>query len=546
VKIKPGTVIERYVVDKAIGAGGTAMVYRIVHSKLNTAFALKVLTITSDSIRKRILLEGQVQASLRHVNIVAVTDVLDVGGSPGLVMEYIQGPSLERALRKYQLSMRDAETLFLGVVAGVKHAHASGLVHRDLKPANVLLADSSNGYIPKVTDFGLAKVLQGDGIATGQTRSGIAMGTPSYMAPEQIQDARNVDQRADILSLGCILYELLTRRRAFPGEQALPIYNAICSGKYVAPITLLPNLPKRLEMAINGCLEVDRDLRIPDCDTLVSVFKGNCDWATPSETATSVESFDREAYMLAEDAPIMTIADSSAKKPPRSASPAVLEGLSAVVSVSTEDSNSSDVGMFLEPSTGSLPEDDSLGTLLPTGETQRKSMVVPLVFALVLLVGSWLAMLTFWYYRQPITPVPAEVVAPLVEPEPVSAPVEVLPVPEVAPIPKQPSRTAPVAAPTPRVPTPAVVPAPKIEVPTPAALLTVKLLSIPPTARGGVDGAERGRTPAKIELPEGAYSVRLSSGDAQAAFEIVVEEGASNKWCYSFVDARRYEGSCPR
>ena len=88
------------------------MVYRIVHSKLNTAFALKVLTITSESIRKRILLEGQVQASLRHVNIVAVTDVLDVDGSPGLVMEYIEGPSLERALRRYQLAMRDAETLF--------------------------------------------------------------------------------------------------------------------------------------------------------------------------------------------------------------------------------------------------------------------------------------------------------------------------------------------------------------------------------------------------------------------------------------------------
>jgi serine/threonine protein kinase len=534
------------VVDKPIGAGGTAMVYRVIHSKLNTAFALKVLTITSDSIRKRILLEGQVQASLRHVNIVAVTDVLDVGGSPGLVMEYIEGPSLERALKKYQLSMRDAETLFLGVVAGVKHAHLHGLVHRDLKPANVLLANSPNGYIPKVTDFGLAKVLQGDGMATGQTRSGIAMGTPSYMAPEQIQDASNVDQRADIFSLGCMLYELLTRRRVFPGEQALPIYNAICSGKYVSPITLLPNLPKRLEMAIGGCLAVDRDDRIPDCETLVSVFKGKIEWSVGDGCAVPEVPFDREAYMLEADAPIMTIVDASSKRPQKSAPAAVLAGLAAIVVDSNEDSNSADVGMFLEPSGDSLPEDDSLGTLLPSGEEKRRSLVFPLVLLLVLLLGSWLAMGAFWYVRSLTMGDSSAVVVPTVEPVPQPAPVEALPEPVTVPTSSEEAAPSRAVVPLPAPPTPAVLPMPRVEEPQAAVLVTVKLLSIPPTARVRLNGAERGRTPAKLELAEGAYEVRLSSGDAEAAFNIDVREGASNRWCYNFVDARRYEGSCPR
>ena len=228
-----GQTVDRYTVDSIIGYGGTAVVYLVKHVQLSTQHALKVLSVSSGAIRERMLREGRVQAALTHPNVVAVSDVLDVDGSPGLLMEYIEGPSLEDALKQFRISLEDAETLFRGIVLGVHAAHGTGLVHRDLKPANVLLAESDVGFVPKVTDFGLAKVIVGDGIEVGTTRAGIAMGTPSYMSPEQIRDARKVDQRADIFSLGCLLYELVTGQRTFPGDEALTIYNAVTAGEYL-------------------------------------------------------------------------------------------------------------------------------------------------------------------------------------------------------------------------------------------------------------------------------------------------------------------------
>jgi len=271
VKLDAGTIVDRYVVEELLGAGGTAMVYRVRHRQLGTSHALKVLTISSSAIRERMLREGRVQATLNHVNVVAVTDVVDIDGAPGLLMEHIEGPSLERALGRYKLTMGDAELLFRGILSGVQAAHQAGLVHRDLKPANVLLQRTTMGFVPKVTDFGLAKALEGDP-EVAHTRSGIAMGTPSYMAPEQIRDARSVDQRADLWSLGCLLYELTTRRRTFPGDEALAIYNDVTAGLFEAPRKLVPELPQRIEEAIHGCLRAHRDERIPDCDTLFAVL----------------------------------------------------------------------------------------------------------------------------------------------------------------------------------------------------------------------------------------------------------------------------------
>jgi serine/threonine protein kinase len=159
-------------------------------------------------------------------------------------------------------------------------------VHRDLKPANVLLARTPDGFVPKVTDFGLAKLLVSDS-NVAHTRSGIAMGTPSYMAPEQIRDARMVDQRADLWSLGCILYELTTRRRAFPGDEALAIYNAVVDGDFIAPREWVADIPERIEQAILGCLRIQVAERIPDCRTLKGVMQGVIDWPLPSSAAAS-------------------------------------------------------------------------------------------------------------------------------------------------------------------------------------------------------------------------------------------------------------------
>ena len=271
--LEPGRVVERYTVEGELGAGGMATVFLVRHNALGSLHALKLLKVQNREIAKRLMHEGRIQATLRHPNIVTVTDVIEVDGSPGLVLEYIAGPTLEHWLQQNTPSLALAESLFRAILAGVARAHREGLVHRDLKPGNVLLDEGDEGLVPKVTDFGLVKILVDDA-STSQTRSGIAMGTPAYMAPEQIRDAKNVDRRADVFALGCILYELVCGRPPFAGSDVLAIFNAIAEGDYPPPEGVVSGLPPRIVAAIRGCLEVDRELRIADCSHLREVLTG--------------------------------------------------------------------------------------------------------------------------------------------------------------------------------------------------------------------------------------------------------------------------------
>lgn len=271
--LEPGQVVDRYTVEGLLGEGGMASVYRVRHNTLGSFHALKLLKVQSEAIRRRLVTEGQVQASLRHPNVVAVTDVLFVGDQPGLVMELVEGPTLHDWLAEYQPSMEQAESLFRGIVAGVSRAHRAGVLHRDLKPGNVLLDSLDGVIIPKVTDFGLAKVLAEDPTHS-QTRSGMPMGTPQYMAPEQIRNARDVDQRADIWALGCILYELVAGRRPFDGPDIIELYGTIGAGRYTPITELVPGLPPHLVEVIGACLTPEPEHRIADCETLKAALSG--------------------------------------------------------------------------------------------------------------------------------------------------------------------------------------------------------------------------------------------------------------------------------
>jgi serine/threonine protein kinase len=286
--LEPGYTAERYAVEAVIGRGGMAVVYRVRHATLGTHHAMKVLSLGGPGVRERLMQEGRLQGQLRHPNIVAVTDVLEVGGNPALVLELVDGPTLDGWLDQDPTPpIAIAEAMFRAVVGAVHAAHQRGLVHRDLKPGNVLLAPSAGapgGYVPKVTDFGLAKALADEGSSLQRTRSGVTMGTPAYMAPEQIRDARSVDQRADIFALGAILYELVCGAPAFAGADVLSILNAVATGAFQPPRAVIPAIPARFDACIRGCLAVERDARIPDCATLLHVLDGG-EW-TPSQPPT--------------------------------------------------------------------------------------------------------------------------------------------------------------------------------------------------------------------------------------------------------------------
>ncbi len=280
-----GTVVDRYAIEAPVGEGGMAAVFRVRHVQLGTVHALKVLTVTNRQIRDRLIQEGRLQAALQHPNVVSVTDTIDLGGTPGLIMEFVDGPTLDDLLRQHRLTLEQADELARGILAGVAAAHRAGLVHRDLKPANILLRLTEQGFVPKVADFGLAKILAGAEQSHGKTRTGSTMGTPHYMSPEQVRDAKNVGTPTDIFALGAILYEMVTSRRAFEGHDLLEIFNAVAAGRYVPPREIQAELPDRMVEAITQALRIEPGDRPKSVDALASLWSG-----------TAVAPADRSAF----------------------------------------------------------------------------------------------------------------------------------------------------------------------------------------------------------------------------------------------------------
>ncbi len=191
-----------------LGSGGTGSVWLLTDPSNGEVCALKLLELPSEAARLRFVREADLQAALVHPHIVRVLGQLQVGATPGLLLELVEGAPLSSVLGSRRLTRREALGVFHGILLAIAWAHREGTVHRDLKPANTLLQLVAGGVVARVTDFGLAKsVAQADSRLTAM---GAALGTPEYMAPEQLADAAAVDLRADVFSLGAILFELLT------------------------------------------------------------------------------------------------------------------------------------------------------------------------------------------------------------------------------------------------------------------------------------------------------------------------------------------------
>ena len=539
--LETGQQVDRYTIESIIGYGGTAVVYLVSHSQLSTQHALKVLSVSSQAIRERMLREGRVQAAMHHSNVVGVTDVIDVDGSPGLLMEYISGPALDTALESYKLSLEHAESLFKGIVHGVRAAHLHGLVHRDLKPANVLLVDTPDGYQPKVTDFGLAKVLAGEGQEVGTTRAGIAMGTPSYMSPEQVRDARQVDQRADVFSLGCLLYEVITGHRAFPGEQALDIYNAVTRGEYIPAVQLIPDLPSRFSKCIDGCLAIQLEERIPDCNHLLKVLAGELDWEVSPHPVPEELDFE----LTTSDGPFMEVAK-----------------------VQLEEARSGQ-----SANSWSSDHDEAWAEAQSSSRGKLRGLLV-LALALLVLLGIGIVGVGssfFWNlatvggFSTPLDEVSSSEVsssdlstaqvsnevlsqASSTEETPPSA----VPVVDSESEAKPNEESSPPGAVSPRKPKDRTETKSRRSTSNSSssqrksASIQVKVLSVPPNAVLDVDGQNRGRTNKKLKLPLGRHRIHLQSGDQQGSFGIRVQDDNANKWCYDFARAKVYKGSCPK
>src|SRR4051812_21927994 len=217
----------RYRLEHPLGEGGMGTVWAATHTVTRRSVAMKFLKDSMRhrrDLRERFLREAAAASALKHPNVVEIIDVFDFAeGSPVMVMELLRGETLgAKLLRDERLSVEETAALLLPVVSAVGEAHAIGIVHRDLKPDNLFLLEGSGEPRVKVLDFGIAKLsaeryLQG-GPSPLLTESGSMLGTPCYMAPEQASGESPVDHRADIWSLGVILYECLSGVRPIEGE----------------------------------------------------------------------------------------------------------------------------------------------------------------------------------------------------------------------------------------------------------------------------------------------------------------------------------------
>ena len=267
--LRAGSVIDgKYRVEKVIGSGGMGVVLSAMHLALGQRVAIKLLRVLASDDRAvavaRFTREARAAARIQSEHVVRVYDVAALGdGTPYMVMELLEGLDLRELLaERKQLPPAEAAAYVIQACEALAEAHALGIVHRDLKPSNLFVQRRGNGAsVLKVLDFGISKIAP-SGVAEGAiTTTNSMMGSPLYMSPEQMKSSRDVDARADIWSLGAILYELIAGGPAFPGATIPEVCVAVMSGEPVSLTAYRADAPAALQAIILRCLAKDPDAR---------------------------------------------------------------------------------------------------------------------------------------------------------------------------------------------------------------------------------------------------------------------------------------------
>ncbi len=263
-----GQHIDRYEILELLGKGGMAMVYKAYDTRLEREVAIKIIRQDAfppeilHDVLKRFEREAKSLARLSHPNIVKVLDYGEYEGSPFLVMEYFPGGTLKEKIGE-PISWQEAMRLLLPIARGVEYAHNREVIHRDIKPANILMAE--NGQ-PTLSDFGIAKLFQ-DENTTVLTGSGVAMGTPEYMAPEQWTG--ETGYKSDMYSLGIILYEMVTGRRPYRADTPGGVFLKQVTEPLPFPSGVVANLPKAVEGFLFKALAKEPADRFPDLGAFI-------------------------------------------------------------------------------------------------------------------------------------------------------------------------------------------------------------------------------------------------------------------------------------
>ncbi|MBS2017925.1 MAG: serine/threonine protein kinase [Deltaproteobacteria bacterium] len=312
-RTRPESIAGRYLIESILGEGGSACVYRATDPELGRTVAIKVVRPDRDSARsnERLRREARHAAKLHGIN---VARVLDAGEDPVsgryIVMEYVEGSTLGKVLADQgKLEMPRAIALALQACAALAEAHELGIIHRDVKPSNLMLCKGTDGEETlKVADFGIAKAENFDGVSL--TESTAILGSPKYMSPEQIREARTVDSRTDIWSLGVVVYQMLTGRLPFEAFTTSGLLARIMADPPVPLRERDPSLPEELEAVVMGCLQKkreDRTATVPELAAQLRPFLGKSAVPGSVERLASAPAVPRVAT-LAVAAPAAEVA----------------------------------------------------------------------------------------------------------------------------------------------------------------------------------------------------------------------------------------------
>ena len=268
-----GRDIGRYHIVERLGEGGMATVYKAYDNRLERYVAIKVIRTDMfapsvlEEVLKRFEREAKALARLAHPHIVKVHDYGDFEGMPYLIMEYLPGGTLKRFTGK-PLNFVEAARLLAPVARALEFAHKQNILHRDIKPANILIDQSGQ---PMLTDFGIAKILE-TGETTGLTASGVGIGTPEYMAPEQ-GIGSVVDARADIYALGVVFYELITGRRPYSADTPMAVLVKHINEPLPRARQFIPELPEEVEAVLFKALAKKPDERYADMGAFANALE---------------------------------------------------------------------------------------------------------------------------------------------------------------------------------------------------------------------------------------------------------------------------------
>ncbi len=274
----------RYRLERSLGQGGIGVVWEAADSVTGGRVAIKTIRpelVAREDMRRRLMREAKAAAAISHPNLVRIHEVISGPDSaPALVMELLEGESLEaRLTRQGKLSLAETASVLLPVFVALRALHAKGIVHRDLKPANIFLARApgtdAGAVEVKLLDFGLVKWVdpsQALGLSQSLTASGAQVGTPYYMAPEQVLGEATVDQRADVFAAGVVLFECLAGARPTEAATKAQVFKKTLTGTFQSLAEAVPALPPEVAAVVDRMLAKDPEQRLPDLGPAIELL----------------------------------------------------------------------------------------------------------------------------------------------------------------------------------------------------------------------------------------------------------------------------------